>query len=116
MLRVRVALNVPRTIPRAIVYAEAVAAALKGNPAFPSPTPPLASFEADLADLGAWQVRTLTHTFGAAAERDARFAAVMGDLDVRRRGGRRGPRTSSRGRRRPARRTTGSSRATGSSG
>jgi hypothetical protein len=82
MLRVRVALNVPRTIPRAIVYAQSIAAALKGNPAFPSPTPSIPSFEADLAALEASQVRTLTHIFGAAAERDARFASVMSDLDV----------------------------------
>lgn len=81
MSRVRAALNRPRRIPEVIVYAQSVAAALKGNAALPSPTPPLATFEADLAALEASHVQTLTHAFGTATERDARLAAVNADLD-----------------------------------
>jgi len=81
MSHVRVALNLPRTVPHAIVYAQSIAAALKGNPALPSPTPDLATFEADLAALEASHVTTLTRAFGTVAERNARFVRVLNDLN-----------------------------------
>ncbi len=34
--RVRVAPNLPRTIPHALVYVQSILPALKGNPAFPT--------------------------------------------------------------------------------
>jgi hypothetical protein len=77
MPRVIAALNLPRRIPDAIVYAQSVAAALDGNPAFPSPRPPLATFKADVAALDAAHVRTLTRALGTAAERDARLETVV---------------------------------------
>ena len=68
------ALNLPRRIPDTITYARSVAAALTDNPAFPSPTPPLATFQADLDALETAHVQTLT--VGTASERDAKLAAV----------------------------------------
>src|ERR1700678_638157 len=81
MRRVLVALNIPRQIPNAIVYAQSILLALKGNPAFPSPNPPLTAFEADLATLEAAHVRTLTRAQGTTAERNAQLAAVRDDLE-----------------------------------
>jgi hypothetical protein len=80
MSHLRVALNLPRTVPHAIVYAQSILAALKGNPAHPTPTPNLATFEAHLAALEASHVATLTRASGMVAERNARFATVLGDL------------------------------------
>jgi hypothetical protein len=68
------ALNLPRRIPDTITYARSVAAALTDNPAFPSPTPPLVTFQADLDALETAHVQTLT--VGTASERDAKLAAV----------------------------------------
>jgi len=80
MPRALAALNLPRRIPDAIVYARSVAAAMSGNPAFPSPTPPIATLEADLAALEAAHVRTLTRALGTTSERDAKLATVQTHL------------------------------------
>ena len=80
MTRVLVALNTPRRIPELILYARSVAAALSANPAFPSPMPAMATFEADLAALEASHVQTLTRAMGTTSERDAKLATVNGDL------------------------------------
>ena len=80
MNRVVVALNCPRTVPEIIVYAQSVALAMTQNPAFPSPIPALSSFTAHIAALEKAQVLTLTHVFGAAAERNAKLALVRVDL------------------------------------
>jgi len=80
MTRSLAALNLPRRIPDTIAYARSVAAAMNGNPAFPSPVPPLATLEADLAALEAAHVRTLTRALGTASERDASLARVHADL------------------------------------
>jgi hypothetical protein len=58
-----------------------VAAALKGNPALPSPNSPLATFAAEIAPLESSRVKTKTRAFGTASERNARPAAVLADLD-----------------------------------
>jgi hypothetical protein len=81
MLRLIVALNIPRQIPNAITYAQSILLALKGNPAFPAPDPSIATFEADIAALEASHVRTLTRARGTVAERNARLIAVRNDLD-----------------------------------
>jgi hypothetical protein len=49
MSRVIAALNIPRRIPEILVYAQSVSAALRDNPALPSPVPPLAVLDADIA-------------------------------------------------------------------
>jgi hypothetical protein len=80
MTRVLAALNVPRRIPEILVYAQSVAVAMTGNPAFPSPVPPLATFEGDIAALEASHVRTLTRAVGTASERNSKLATVQSDL------------------------------------
>jgi hypothetical protein len=47
MTRVLAALNAARRIPEFLMYVQSVAAAMTGDPAFPSPVPPLATFEGD---------------------------------------------------------------------
>ena len=81
MTRVVAAHNYPRRISDRILYAEAVAARMKGNPWFPSPTPTIATFEADIAALEVAHVRTLTGAFDAFSDRDAKLAVVKADLD-----------------------------------
>jgi hypothetical protein len=80
MIRAIVAVNLPRRIPETLLYAQSVAAAMSGNPAFPSPVPALATFEADIAALEASYVRTLTRALGTRSDRDARLAKVQDDL------------------------------------
>jgi len=80
MTRALAAINFPRRIPEALLYAQSVAAAMRGNPAFPSPRPTLATFEADIAAAEASHVRTLTRTLGTTSDRDARLAKVHADL------------------------------------
>ena len=80
MSRVIVALNPSRRIGDWIVYARFVADCLAGNPIFASPVPPLAVFEAHIAELEAAQVHAYKGPQGARAARDAKLFTVRGDL------------------------------------
>ncbi len=75
-----VILNLNERVTDTLVFAQSVASALTGNPFLPSPTPPLAAFEADISALAAAQAAVLTRLKGAAEERDAKLAAVLMDL------------------------------------
>jgi hypothetical protein len=80
MPRTLAALNLPRRASDTLFFARSIAAAMRGNPVFPSPEPPLATFEADIAALEAAHVRTLTRTAGTTAARDAKLVRVVADL------------------------------------
>jgi hypothetical protein len=74
-------LRLSRRINDVVAFAAAVAAGLRSHPAeFPSPNPPLATFEAHIELLRAAQVRALSRTRGAREERDVCLLVVRGDL------------------------------------
>jgi hypothetical protein len=76
MQRAIVVFEIPRRHNDRIRYARSVAAAMTGNPHFPSPTPAIAVFEAHIAAAADAQIHALIGPIGSAAERDARLAAV----------------------------------------
>jgi len=78
--RIKVALNFPRSPGKALVYAKHILACMTGNAYFPSPTLPLATLAAHIADLDAAEVTAGTGAYGTATERDAKLAIVKGDL------------------------------------
>jgi hypothetical protein len=77
---IKVALNHPRTAVGILMYAKHVAACMTGNPYFPSPTLPIATLVAHIAELEAAEILTGTRTRGAATDRDAKLSTVMNDL------------------------------------
>ncbi len=78
--QIYVALKLPRRTGDVLAYAKHVAALMAGNPYFPSPTVPIATLLAHVAELDAAEVATRRGTHGAAAERDAKLAVVHDDL------------------------------------
>jgi hypothetical protein len=80
MTRIIVALNPPDRNADFIYFAKFVANSLAKEPLFAQPTPPLAVFEAHIADLEDAEAHTLTRTRGAAAARNATRAVVHADL------------------------------------
>ena len=85
MRRAIVAFKIPRRNNDRINYARSVAAAMTGNPRFPSPTPTIAEFEAHIDAAAEMQARVLIGPIGTAAQRDARFAQIRSDLEQLRR-------------------------------
>jgi len=81
MQRAIVALKIRRRNNDRIHYARSVATAITGNPHFPSPTPAIAEFEARIDDADEAQARVLIGPIGSAAQRNAKLAAVQGDLE-----------------------------------
>src|SRR5580692_2001519 len=80
MSKVIVALNNPRRINDAIVFAKFVAESLASQAVFASPPVPLAVFEADIAALEEAQVRVLTRALDAVAARNEKLLTVQRDL------------------------------------
>ena len=80
MTRTLVALNAPERNADFLYYAKFIASCLANDPLFVDPTPPLAVFEAHIADLAAAQAYTLTRMRGSADVRNAQKAVVHGDL------------------------------------
>jgi hypothetical protein len=65
-----------------ITYAQSVATSLSANAtSFPSPTPTLATFQANIAALSAAETAVLARTKGAVESRNAKLAVVKGDLE-----------------------------------
>jgi hypothetical protein len=62
-------------------FAKAVLTAMTGNPWFPSPAIPLATFAAHIAALDAAETAVLLRTLGNAQERNAKLRVVLADLD-----------------------------------
>ncbi len=74
-------LKLSRRVKNVISFAQAVEAALATNVAtFPSPTPPLATFQADVAALVSAETAVQARAKGAVETRDAKLSAVHNDL------------------------------------
>jgi hypothetical protein len=54
---------------------------MSGNSTFPTPNPPLATFQADIAALVTAETAALSRAKGAADDRDAKLAVVRDDLE-----------------------------------
>jgi len=62
-------------------FAQNVATSLTNNPHFPTPNPPLATLQADIAALNTAETAVLSRTKGAVEARDAKLAIVRADLE-----------------------------------
>jgi hypothetical protein len=75
-------LKVSTKVKNLITFAQSVATSMLANSAsFPSPTPTLASFQADIAALVTAETAVLARTKGAVEIRNAKLAVVRSDLD-----------------------------------
>jgi len=81
MYRLIAALNMPRSVSAAIAFARSVVNAMTGNPALPSPSPPLAELAAHIAALEAAEARVLTRARGTAEARNTALGVVRSDLE-----------------------------------
>jgi hypothetical protein len=77
MKTLKVILNRPRTMGHFILFARFIASRMQGNPYFPSPTVPIATLAAHIAELEAALTLSQRNTVKA---RDAAFHAVLTDL------------------------------------
>jgi hypothetical protein len=75
-------LKMSHKVKSLITFAQSVAAAMTGNVTFPSPTPTLATFEADIAALVTAETAALGRAKGAADVRNAKLAVVRADLEA----------------------------------
>ena len=73
-------LKLPRRASSIGAFAQAIIAAMTGNSNFPTPTPALATLEADLSAFNAAEGAVLARTKGAAEERNAKLAILRADL------------------------------------
>jgi hypothetical protein len=69
-----------KNVKQVIAFAKSIATALTGNAALPSPTPSLATLEADIAALDSAEAAVLSRTKGAAEARNVKFFALRTDL------------------------------------
>jgi hypothetical protein len=67
-------------VKNVIAFGQSVSTAMTGNASFPSPTPPLATLDADIAALVAAESAVLSRLKGAAVTRDEKLAIVKDDL------------------------------------
>ncbi|MFT3769065.1 MAG: fibronectin type III domain-containing protein [Minicystis sp.] len=74
------ALMIPRSVALLITFAKAVHDHMLNNPNFPSPSPTLDVFAADIAALADAETKAATKAKGTAALRDARAKKVKDDL------------------------------------
>jgi len=79
--RSMVVLKLSPRVKNVIAFAQNVASAISGNPHFPSPTPTLATFQADVAALNMAETAVLSRTKGAVEARNAKLAIVRTDLE-----------------------------------
>jgi hypothetical protein len=75
--RILVALHRPRAVPAFISLGRAIVRSMTDNPAFPSPTPPLADVTSAIADLDTAQAATLARTRGTVEVRNDKLAALV---------------------------------------
>jgi hypothetical protein len=73
-------LKLSRSVKQVSAFAKSVATALTGNAALPTPTPSVATLEADIAALDSAEAAVLTRTKGAAEIRNEKLAALRADL------------------------------------
>ena len=74
-------LHLARSVPALITQAQNIVQAVAGNPAFPSPTPPLASITDAIQKLQAAETATLSRTKGAATLRDEKRNVLTEQLE-----------------------------------
>ena len=75
-------LALPKRTSALIAYAAGVVNRMKGNPAFPNPTLPLAMVSAAIDDLRDAEKAAMTRTIGAATARDTRRGALVAMLQL----------------------------------
>jgi hypothetical protein len=80
--RAIVALKLPLPVPQLIKTAQAIVAAMTGNPAFPSPNPPLPTTTGSIATLATAETATQARTKGTAEARNAARTALLSELHV----------------------------------
>ena len=73
-------LLLPKSTKDLLTFGKAVYDAMRDNPNFPSPNPPLDVFKADLEALGVAETKAAARTKGAATARDAFKKQVVNDL------------------------------------
>jgi hypothetical protein len=73
-------LRMPRQVKQVGAFGTAIVNSVNGNPFFPSPTPPIATIQADIAALVAAEAAVLSRTKGAAETRNAKLVIVKNDL------------------------------------
>jgi len=78
------ALRLSKRVKNVIVFAKSVATAMTDNAYLPSPNPPLATFNADIAGLDTSETAVLARTKGAAEARNVKLATVHADLQSER--------------------------------
>jgi hypothetical protein len=81
VVRPIIALQLPKKIKGIITLAESIAGAMNNNPTFPSPSPTIATFLADIAALNTAETAVLSRTKGAVETRNAKLAIVHNDLE-----------------------------------
>jgi len=81
MARSIAVLKLSSKVKNVIAFAQSVANALTGNPSLPTPTPPLAKLQSDIAALAQAETATLSRMKGAFEVRNARLAVVRSDLE-----------------------------------
>jgi hypothetical protein len=70
----------PRRVTDVVTYGKSIVTAMTGNASFPTPNPPLATFEADLDGLSVAEAAVLARTKGAAQVRNVKLATVHADF------------------------------------
>ena len=75
-----VVLKLSTRVKNVISFAQNVTSALTNNPHFPTPTPTLATFQADVAALTTAEAAVLSRLKGAVETRNAKLATVRVDL------------------------------------
>src|SRR5215472_5198329 len=79
--RPTVTLQLPKSVPALIVYAQGVVERMSGNTAFPNPTPRLAAISAAVDALRTAEAAALTRIKGAAAARNEKRQALVALLE-----------------------------------
>lgn len=79
-MKVSAVLKMPKSAKKVTSFAQSVVTALSDNASFPSPTPALATVNADITALEAAESAVLSRTKGAVQTRNLKLAAVHTDL------------------------------------
>jgi hypothetical protein len=80
MARAIAVLKLSHRVKNVITFAQLVSTSMTNNASFPSPNPPLATFEADVAALNTAETAALARAKGAVEIRNAKLAVVHTDL------------------------------------
>jgi hypothetical protein len=73
-------LKLPKRVKDVGAYAQSILDAMTGNSSFPTPTPPIATVQADLNAFNASEAAALTRAKGAADTRNAKLLVLHEDL------------------------------------